>query len=249
VVDTDLTISRWNSELAANINYLTVAGADLASATTITPTNEFHGVTGTTTIANLSPASPVAGQQVRLWIKAGPLTIQNQGGGTGNVRLLAGVDRVCNQNEVVVFVYDGTVWREARTEVPGTELDYAQITAAVASIVVTSEGTSQAIITGNSVTYDGLKVLLTFECGGYDNTGSNVGTIVFYRDAVVIGQVLIGSSFRGTLPLVVPCFDTPPAGAHTYKVAVFVAAGSGTIYAGAGGSGAKLPAFLRVTKA
>jgi hypothetical protein len=60
-----------------------------------------------------------------------------------------------------------------------------------------------------------------------------------------------GSTFmNGEGPIAV-CFDTPPSGAHTYAVKAFSTATTPnyTLKAGAGGSGALVPAFLRVTKA
>lgn len=41
---------------------------------------------------------------------------------------------------------------------PSQELDYAQITANPSGITATTEGTSQAVITGNSVYYNGFRV-------------------------------------------------------------------------------------------
>jgi hypothetical protein len=105
-------LTNYN-KLKTDIEYLTVAGADLASAATINPTAEFHAVTGTTTIDNLTDTvGAVPGQQVTLWIKGGPLTIRNNGGGTGNVRTASGLDVLCATNDTISFVYDGTVWRQ-----------------------------------------------------------------------------------------------------------------------------------------
>jgi hypothetical protein len=105
--------SDWNTYLRDNLNYLIAAGANLASAATITPTNECHIVTGTTQIDNLTPASPVNGQPLRLLFQ-GALTIRNNGGGTGNIRTRSGTDRSVAANEIIEFTYDssGSVWRE-----------------------------------------------------------------------------------------------------------------------------------------
>jgi hypothetical protein len=108
------------ANLEADVNYLLVAGADLASAATINITAAFHGVTGVTTIDNITDAlGAVAGQHVRLWIKGGPLTIRHNGGGTGNIRTLTGVERVAAPNETIEFIYDSAaaVWREAQPSV------------------------------------------------------------------------------------------------------------------------------------
>lgn len=129
-----VTVAYIN-QLKANSDYLTVAGADLASAAAIHPTSEFHGITGTTTIDTITDdLGPAAGQQVRLWIKGGPLTIRNNGGGTGNIRTLTGADRAAKTNEVIELAYDGTVWREQSPASAMTLLmDYTAPTA-VASI-------------------------------------------------------------------------------------------------------------------
>ena len=107
----------WNIDVRDNMNYLIVAGANLASASSLVTTNEFHQVTGVTTVDSLSPATPVAGQQIRLLFQ-GALTVRNNGGGTGNIRTLSGGDRPVKANEIVVFNYDGAVWREAAGTAP-----------------------------------------------------------------------------------------------------------------------------------
>jgi hypothetical protein len=86
-----------------------------------------------------------------------------------------------------------------------------------------------------------------------DSTGNAVTqTFVFYRDATPIGQFTIQSNaavngasdgIKGEV------FDTPPVGSHTYAVKAFVSANSTSVRAGAGATGTKVPAFLRVTRA
>lgn len=113
-----ITAAIWNNEHVNDLGYLVTAGANLASADTITPTNEFHIVTGATTIGNLTPSTPVAGQQVRLLFQSA-LTVKNNESGTGNIRTASGSDLNVAANQVVTFVYDGTVWREQRGPVGG----------------------------------------------------------------------------------------------------------------------------------
>jgi hypothetical protein len=134
---------------------------------------------------------------------------------------------------------------------PGTELDYAQITTNPAAISAGTEATSVAVVTGNSVTYDGTPSVVEFFMPTWTNTNaSTIVTFVLYRDAAVLGQVKVSADTTANNP---PVFfkmkDTPSAGAHTYKVAAFVSTASFTPNAGAGGSGNLVPAFLRVTKA
>jgi hypothetical protein len=132
---------------------------------------------------------------------------------------------------------------------PGTELDSAQITTPTASIAVTTEATAVAIITGNSVVYDGSPVLIEVEIPLItQGSGANYLTLVLLRDSTVLGHIS-----RGVVAIQYPFFgrlrDTPPAGAHTYKLSGFVANGSAVVSPGAGGSGNVAPAYLRVTKA
>jgi hypothetical protein len=139
----------------------------------------------------------------------------------------------------------------------GAELDFKQITADVTGINATTEAAATAVIAGNSVNFDGSRVKLEFfapEVVYVGGTGTNKLIAVFLRDTTVVGQAVIlesGATFiNGEGPLVA-CFDTPAMGAHTYAVKAFSGATSPnyTIKAGAGGSGALVPAFLRVTKA
>jgi hypothetical protein len=134
------------------------------------------------------------------------------------------------------------VWQPLGTS--SAPLDYKQIIAP-ASTTATSEGTSTSLITGNSVSYDGSRNRIEFWCPSV--TPTNQFWAVIYRDTTVLGQFTL--SGIGTPMASVITFDTPPAGLHTYKVFGFVDTGTGTIQAGAGGSGNRLPAFLQVTKA
>lgn len=133
--------------------------------------------------------------------------------------------------------------------VPGQELDYAQITADPAGITATTEGTSQPVIAGNQVYYDGSRVKVSFFVPELSSSASLTVTFVIYRDATVVGQVFggtVNTTLQGT-----DCeiFDTPPTGAHTYTLKAFVSTGTLTVNAGAGGSGNLVPGWLRVTKA
>lgn len=105
-----LTAAEMN-DVGDGLAYLGTAGSDLASASTISPTVGFHGVTGTTTINDISMSGAVEGLPVRLWFKAA-LTVANNGGGTGNIRTKSGSDLSVTANQIVTFAYDGTYWRE-----------------------------------------------------------------------------------------------------------------------------------------
>jgi hypothetical protein len=132
---------------------------------------------------------------------------------------------------------------------PGQEFDYAQVTANPSGITATTEGTSQDVIDGNNVYYEGSRVKVAFFVPKLTSSASLTATFVVYRDTTVIGQIFggtVNTSLQGTE---FELFDAPAAGLHTYKVKAFVSAGTLTVNVGAGGSGNLVPGWLRVTKA
>jgi hypothetical protein len=131
----------------------------------------------------------------------------------------------------------------------GQEFDYAQITANPAGITATTEATSQAVIAGNSVYYDGSRVKISFSVTKLSSAASQTVTFVVYRDATVVGQVFAGTVNTTLGGFDFELFDTPATGAHTYAVKAFVSASTLTVNVGAGGSGNLVPGWLRVVKA
>lgn len=132
---------------------------------------------------------------------------------------------------------------------PGQEFDYAPITSSPAGITATTEATSETVIAGNDVYYDGSRVKVSFSVPKLSSSGSLDVTFVVYRDAAVLGQVFGGTVNTTLAGSEFELFDTPAAGAHTYQVKAFVSTGTLTVDVGAGGSGALVPGWLRVTKA
>lgn len=132
---------------------------------------------------------------------------------------------------------------------PGQQLDFAQITANPAGITATTEATSQPVITGNSVYYDGSRVKVSLFVPKLTSAASLTATFVVYRDTTVVGQVFGGTVNTASPAVEFELFDTPATGAHTYAVKAFVSASALTVNAGLGGSGALLPGWLSVTKA
>lgn len=128
------------------------------------------------------------------------------------------------------------------------QVDFAQITASPAAITATTEATSVAVITGNSVNYDGGRVKIeVFFPGALGTTTTSKVYLVLYRDSTVIGRSVMLATTVETGQMTLEAFDTPPAGAHTYTVKAFVTA-QVTLEAGAGGAGNLLPAYMRVTR-
>lgn len=112
-----VSASTMNSAVSGNIAYLANPGADLASASTIAPTNEFHKVTGTTQVNTITPAGSLLGQPLRLQFTGGLVL-----GVSGNIVTKTGKARVVAANEVVSFSYDSAAskFREEGQYTPTT---------------------------------------------------------------------------------------------------------------------------------
>jgi len=237
----------WVDDVADDLNFLTVAGADLASATTIVPTHEFHKVTGTTTIRNIDHAAEVAGQQLRLWF-AGSLTIEHNGGGTGNIRLRTGVNRTTRPNEVLTLVFDGSTWREQ--DILANTIAFVQFTANV-----TFGSSVTDIVTSGSITYDGQPVEIEYYCPYLGSNGNATDTIYLYDGATDLG--IMGRRYRSTTGgganltssvVYLRTIYTPSAGAHELKIRAHTDSPSAVMTAGSGGAGAFRPAWMRVSR-
>jgi len=140
-------------------------------------------------------------------------------------------------------------------DLAGKELDYVQITSPV-SPTHTSEATADTVVTGSSVAYDGSTVVMiefwtdwaSPDASGahdlrfwlYDN-GSSIGFMGYVQSMTDGGQ----AQYR---PVHLMRRITPSNASHTYSIRASVDGGTGSIHAGAGGSGAEPPAFIRITR-
>ena len=142
------------------------------------------------------------------------------------------------------------------TNAPGTELDYVEKTTDT-NITATTEATSQAWVTGNSITLDGTTSVLVYLYAPMidtENTASGELRIILYDGATVLGEVArfrttaAGDTLREPL-FVVRRLVTPSGGAHQYIGKAYnSAAGTGIVRGSVGGTGTYMPAFVRVTR-
>lgn len=144
------------------------------------------------------------------------------------------------------------------TSSPGYEYDYAEVTSST-SITATTEATANTVVTANPVAFDGSTVIYVevyspswrpgTDAAGrelrpclYDDTGGGAASIgqigLFVTSAS--GADGKGGTLRRRL--------TPSAATHTYSLRAFVNAGTGSISGGAGGSGAAMPAYIRLVR-
>ena len=126
------------------------------------------------------------------------------------------------------------------------ELAYAQITADAAL------GTGQTVIvTAPAFTADAQPILVEFSASAVVTAGSANVNLELWQDGVSIG--VIATFINPAAGLYVASVHasrrlTPAAGSRTYSIRGAGAAGA-AIWAGAGGAGARLPAFIRITRA
>lgn len=138
---------------------------------------------------------------------------------------------------------------------PGFEIAYDQIVSPV-NVASTSSGSPTAIIAGTSHVYENVPYL--FEFFSYqvvDSTAADGFVFVFLvQDASSLSIIAAVDSTTVTTQIKIALRGatrfTPTAGAHTFGISAYAGSTSGTpsIGAGAGGSGAVAPAYLRVTK-
>ena len=138
----------------------------------------------------------------------------------------------------------------------GTEYSgsYVEFTSNVTS-TATTEATATAIVTAGAVTFNGTDVVLVeFFAPTFGVSVTTIdGELALYDGASSIGIIWVG---RDALPasgvdsIFVARRLTPSNASHTYSIRGFVsAAGTLTVSGGAGGSGNRMPGYIRIIRA
>lgn len=173
--------------------------------------------------------------------------------GTGGATTAAAIEATFTAaNQVYVGTGAGT---GALQVYAGFEIAYDQITATV-NVVSTAEGAPTVVIAGTSHTYENVPYLFHFYSPFVADSSAAAGTVfaLLMQDAASIGRVASADSITVATQLAVALVGelrfTPTAGAHIFGISAFASSATGTpaVGAGVGGSGAYVPAFLRVTK-
>lgn len=140
---------------------------------------------------------------------------------------------------------------------PGYELGKTAFTSTVV-ISSTTEATPTTVVTAPSITFDGTPVILEFwapQLNSPTTAAGNTSNLSFYEGATELGQfaqVITQVASQSTLLVPVGRYEfTPAAGSHTYSVGAWCSGSttSASVVAGAGGTGTRLPGFIRVVKA
>ena len=130
------------------------------------------------------------------------------------------------------------------------EVAYVEFTADV-TINATTVGTANQVVSAGAVTYENVPHLIEFYCPRYiPATGT---TNVILRDgSTVLGTLTVGVTGDNAGEYKLSRRLTPTAASHTYNVAAWVSASSGTMKAGTGGTAGDsttfLPGYIRVVR-
>lgn len=122
------------------------------------------------------------------------------------------------------------------------------------AITATTEATANAVVSAGAVTYAGTPVLIEFGAPYLRSRASNVLFLILFDGSTPLGQLgIVGGGAMSD------CYHpgavmrrrlTPSAGAHTYNVKAYISGGAtGEVGCDTGGTGAALPAYIRITAA
>lgn len=137
---------------------------------------------------------------------------------------------------------------------PGAELDYVQFTANV-SPTATTEGTANTVVTGTSISLDGsTSVMVEYFCSQSRPAATANAQLIY---VLLDGSTVLGTFGVQNATAAANAYEpvllrrrlaTPSAGSHQYIVKAYVSTGTALIAAGAGGTGANVPGYIRVQK-
>lgn len=127
------------------------------------------------------------------------------------------------------------------------ELGYAQFTSNV-SVTATTEASANTVVSASAISFDGSTIALVEFYAARIDPGSTFTSVFLFQDGASLGQ--IGQTLTAGPSIYVARRLTPASGSRTYSIRAAVNAGTGTIYAGAGGgSGTIMPGFILITRA
>jgi len=134
----------------------------------------------------------------------------------------------------------------------GPEVAYAEVTASVA-VTPTTEAGATPIVTAPAFNADGnsqyvVEAQMLVQPPG---TSGQAMVYVLYLDGVsigLLGQTTATGATAPILPIRLSRRLTPAAGSRVFSIRAYVSSGTGNVFAGAGGVGINMPAFIRITK-
>lgn len=135
----------------------------------------------------------------------------------------------------------------------GSELTYNEFTSNV-TVTATTEAGANTVVTATAFTSDATPVIIEFFAPSVLLFAGTAGAIncVLFEDGSPIGVLAYAENSAADafqLPVLGRRRLTPTAASHTYSIRAHRNGGNGTIAAGAGGAGAYVPGYIRITKA
>lgn len=148
----------------------------------------------------------------------------------------------------------GTGSSVAASYPPGYEFSYVEFTSDKTS-THTTEATSDTVVASASVAYDGSTIVnVEFYCPILfpPTVDGGKAIVLLYEDSTVLGQIAVARTSSAATAIGWPCHVsrrlTPSNASHTYTIKLMTTAGTANASAGAGGTGAEMPGFIRITK-
>ncbi len=134
----------------------------------------------------------------------------------------------------------------------GIILDYVEKTTDT-TVNQTTEAAANTVVTSSSITVDGsTEIEIEFGCFGFAIAAASSAFLALFDNGSSIGQMGQWGNANASGPTLVGPITTtrrlvPSAGSHTYSIRAY-GGGAGTVYGGAGGSGAKVPAYIKIKR-
>ena len=207
------------------------------------------------------------GEDGQLHVKDSAGAVTDIGAGSGNVATDAIWDAAgdlvqgtgANTAAKLTLGAAGTVVRStgstnAYAYPPGYEFAYAEQTSTV-NVTQTVEASSDTIVTAGAVTFDGsTEVMIEFFAPDVNGPPAQSAYLVLclFDGSSSIGYIGFVMNPVNTqvarIPVVCRRQLTPSNASHTYSIRGFVSTSTANINNGAGGSGTRVPAYIRITK-
>lgn len=140
----------------------------------------------------------------------------------------------------------------------GAQLDLVTFTSPV-SVTATSEATANTVVTATAITFDGstsVEIIFQAPAARPDLSSNAIMRFYLYDGSNSIGRLgtiaqptYTPSSAVGVLvPVRLSHILAPSAASHTYSIRADVSSGTGSVSAGAGGSTAIMPGYVRILR-
>ena len=151
---------------------------------------------------------------------------------------------------VLTMVSGAPAWQAASSAATWQELGYTEFTSDV-SVTSTTEGTPDDVVSAGALTFSGQPIVIEFFTPQAQQVNNAELRFSLWEGATNRGKIgaqgAIGNAGGHGPILVRRRIAAPSAGSLTFKVSAWnSAAGTGTVKAGSGGSGAFLPGYIRI---